>query len=88
MELTIVNVQYDFMRLYLFRVSAKRKFDQQKLFNQMIITAEKVAREYVRQHKVIIENKLRLNFVLMSILILNDSPIEIERKKVTFTESC
>ena len=44
--------------------------------------------EYVRQYKVIIENKLRLNFVLMSILILNDSPIEIEKKKVTFTESC
>ena len=37
--------------------------------------------EYVRQYKVIIENKLRLNFVLTSILILNDSPIEIEKKK-------
>ena len=38
--------------------------------------------EYDRQYKVIIENKLRLNFVLTSILILNDSPIEIEKKSV------
>ena len=37
--------------------------------------------EYVRQYKVIIENKLILNFVLTRILILNDSPIEIEKKK-------
>ena len=37
--------------------------------------------EYVRQYKVIIENKLILNFVLTRILILNDLPIEIEKKK-------
>ena len=43
MELKIVNIQYDFMRLYLFKVSAQRKLDQQKLFKQMIITTEKVA---------------------------------------------